>query len=692
MNDEFNKDSMLDLFIFETYQLLEELEHVILDSEKAAGFADSIGEIFRTMHTIKGSAAMMQYTNISELAHAIEDLFFFLREQNPPEINTSKIIDLVLEGVDFIKNELGKVERKEKLDGDPTQLIAAIEEYLGELQAGAGIPQKSKAKKKGKKEIKLEDAAPVENSLPSYQAVIRFEPDCGFEDVQAFALMNNIKSKVSALKSEPEFFIDDEDGIQAIKNNGLKLTFQSGLPEDELLHALQKNAFVDSVTLERAGDQIPTPDKEKKTIDLGETVQPESVPVIRETPKEKETKKQTVRNDLHGTVTKPSFINVSVNKLDVLLDLVGELVISEAMVTHNPELEGLQLDNFYKAARQLRKITNELQDVVMSIRMVPLAATFQKMQRIVRDMSKKLGKDVQLEVVGEETEVDKNIIEHISDPLMHLIRNSMDHGIETAEERRSQNKPETGKITLEAKNAGGDVLIKVRDDGRGLNRDKILEKARANGLVTKPENELTDREIYAFTLLPGFSTKEKVTEYSGRGVGMDVVVKEIEKVGGTVQIDSTPGLGATITLKIPLTLAIVDGMTLSVGKSQYTVATTSIRESFRVKKEDVIVDPDGNEMILIRGICYPLIRLHQLFHIKTEVTEIDRGVVMMVENNEKGLCLFADQLLGEQQVVVKALPKYIKKVKGISGCTLLGDGSISLIMDVPGLIQMTMES
>ncbi|GAE87690.1 signal transduction histidine kinase CheA [Acetivibrio straminisolvens JCM 21531] len=358
------------------------------------------------------------------------------------------------------------------------------------------------------------------------------------------------------------------------------------------------------------------------------------------------------------------------------------------MVTQNPDLEGLQLDNFHKAARQLNKLTNELQDVVMSIRMVPLSMTFQKMNRIVRDMGKKLNKSIELEIIGEETEVDKNIIERISDPLIHLIRNAVDHGLEDAEERVAKGKPPAGKITLEAKNAGGDVWIFVKDDGRGLNREKILKKARVAGLIHKPENELTDKEIYSFIFTPGFSTKDNVTEFSGRGVGMDIVSNNISMVGGTIFVDSVPDNGTIISIKLPLTLAIINGMSIKVGKSRYTIPTISIKESFKVKNEAIITDSEGNEMIMVRGEVYPIVRLHRFYKIDTAVTDINDGIIVMVENDSKVICIFADELLGEQQVVVKALPKYIKKVKGIGGCTLLGDGSISLILDIAGLVDI----
>ena len=356
------------------------------------------------------------------------------------------------------------------------------------------------------------------------------------------------------------------------------------------------------------------------------------------------------------------------------------------MVTQNPDLRGLALENFEKAARQLKKITSELQDIVMSIRMVPLSATFQKMNRIVRDMSKKLEKSVRLQIIGKQTEVDKNIIEHISDPLMHLIRNAIDHGIRILKSQavpKERMKP--GLITLEAKNAGGDVLIIVKDDGKGLDREKILKRARENGLVNRPESELSNRDIYSLIFLPGFSTKESISEFSGRGVGMDVVSKNIGKINGSVSVDSTPDEGTVVTIKVPLTLAIIGGMNIQVGKAIYTIPTISVREAFRPGENDVFEDTEGNEMIMIRGQCYRILRLHRIFKIHTDVTRMHEGILIMVESDNRTICVFADALLGEQQVVVKGLPGYIKNVKGLAGCTLLGNGDISLILDMAQL-------
>lgn len=402
-----------------------------------------------------------------------------------------------------------------------------------------------------------------------------------------------------------------------------------------------------------------------------------------------EAEQKQYNTEIHNVLPTQNIISVSVAKLDKLMDLVGEMVIAEAMVLQNPDLEGLELDNFHKAASQLSKITSEIQDMVMSVRMVPLSATFHRMNRIVRDMCRKLNKEVRLEIVGEETEVDKNIIEHITDPLMHLVRNSVDHGIESADERLLMGKPGYGTLTLEAQNVGSDVHIIIKDDGRGLDKDKILKKTIKNNLLTGNEADMSDFEIYKLILLPGFSTNDNVTEFSGRGVGMDVVAKNIESIGGSISIDSIKNKGTQITLKIPLTLAIIDGMNLQVGKSTFTIPTISIQESFRPTDEKVVADPDGNEMIMVRGQCYPILRLHKFFNIQTNITDLSDGIITMVSQDGKTTCIFSDNLLGQQQVVVKSLPEYIKrykKINGISGCTLLGDGSISLILDINSLV------
>lgn len=678
MANDFSREPMLDMFIFETLQLVEQLEQLVLNSETASGLETSINEIFRIMHTIKGSAAMMMFNNISSLAHSIEDVFYFIRENKPKEINYSKLTDMVLSSIDFIKNEVSKIENGNASDGNATELITGNKAFLEPLKAKSA---KADILKPETTETETNQKFYVSSCKPTlknkYKAVIFFEDGCEMENIRAFSILHNLKDKAEEIEYLPKDIVDNSDSIEIIRKEGFKILFRSELSFEDLEDFFLQTIFLSELKLKPASEEeVLSQPLRKKEISLLDSSE-ENTDMQQG---------QIVEKDSTMISSKQNYISVNISKMDKLMDLVGELVISEAMVTQNPDLKGLVLDNFNKSARQLKKITDELQDIVMSVRMVPLSMTFQKMNRIVRDMSKKLNKEVQLEIIGEETEVDKNIIEHISDPLMHLIRNSLDHGIEPLEKRRTKGKPDIGRITLEAKSSGGDVWIIIKDDGKGLDKEKILKKARTQGLIHKPESELTDKEIYSFILLPGFSTKESVTEFSGRGVGMDVVTKNIESVGGSIIIDSIPDVGSTVSIKIPLTLAIVDGMIISVGKSVYTVPTTSIKESFRLRDEDIIKDTENNEMVFIRGECFPLLRINEAFKVKDSVTKISEGIIMMVENESKGLCLFTDELLGEQQVVVKALPKYIKKVKGIAGCTLLGDGNISLILDIAGLI------
>jgi len=673
---QFINEPMLETFIFETVNQIEQLEQLIISNEKSRNYTQNvINEIFRIMHTIKGSSSMMLFNNISALSHTIEDLFYFLREEKPHDIDSSTLSDLVLEGIDFIKVEVDKIKKGHKADGDAALQSKKISEFLVGLKKNK-VSCKVPVNEKGQNYIDSDESAVI-SGKNAYKISLYFEEGCEMENIRAYSVVHNLRGIAKELHFIPEDIMTDNESAEVIRTEGFTIYLKTDLSYEEMKEFLMQTVFLKELVITKlAFNEADKNFSNKKSIVLEDSE-------IEEPKLQKEEAPTPVA--LHQ-----SLVSVNVNKLDKLMDLVGEMVIAEAMVTQNPDLKGLELNNFQKAARQLEKISNELQDMVMSVRMVPISATFNKMHRIVRDMCKKLNKEAKLKLIGEETEVDKNIIEHISDPLMHLIRNSIDHGIEAPEERISKGKPQSGTITLLAQNAGSDVIITVKDDGKGLNRDKILEKANKHGLLHKPENEMSDKEVFSLIFLPGFSTKDSISEFSGRGVGMDVVVKNIEAVGGSVSVDSTADAGTAINLKIPLTLAIIDGMNIKVGNATYTIPTISIREFFRANEKNVIVDPDGNEMIMVRGRCYTVIRLYEHFKIKTNVTDIPEGIIVMVDNGDDRICIFADELVGQQQVVVKTLPAYIRsirKIRGLSGCTLLGDGSISLILDVAGLTE-----
>ena len=679
-------EQMLDVFIFETEQNVGQLEAIVLESEKSGRYSeDAVNEVFRIMHTIKGSAAMMMFGNLSSLAHGMEDLFFYLREYKPKKVDYSVLSDLVLAGVDFIKAELQKIKGGAGADGDVSPLTGRLEEFLKYLQAENGmIAEGGEEAHKFPETAVREDEIRAER-LSAYEAVLYFDDGCEMESVRAYGVVRQLRGFVDDLYYYPGDILENDDSVEIIRKQGFTVGFSTRKPLREISSILQNTLFLKDLELRAI------------TLEQFKEIKEKGFPEREEAAAKQEAQKAGGKRAGAGggdraedSISLPasSMISVNVAKLDKLMDLVGEMVIAEAMVTQNPDLQGLELENFGQAARQLQKITREIQDIVMSLRMVPLTTTFLKMQRVVRDTSRKVGKEVRLRLIGENTEVDKNIIENISDPLMHLIRNAIDHGLEEPEIREALGKERTGTVTLEARNDGNYVVVSVRDDGRGLDKEKILRKARRNNLLSKPEDELTDKEIYSLIFLPGFSTSEQITELSGRGVGMDVVKKNLESIGGTVAVDSKKGRGTVFTLKIPLTLAIIEGMKINVGNSLFIIPINDIRETVRLTGNKIIVDPDGNEMIMVRDSCYPIIRLSEFYSIPSAATKLEEGVFILTEHDDNKVCFFVDELLGQQEVVVKALPGYLRRrrIRGISGCTLLGDGSISLILDVGGFV------
>lgn len=787
---------MVDMYIFETTSLLEQLDQILMKTESEHSFStEEINEIFRTMHTIKGSSAMMGLDNMSKLAHSIEDMFYVIREENPVISDMNALYDILFSASDLLKAEIELIQEDEYTATDFTPTMQKIEAFAAALKGGTPAPAASAApvaaaaptasapvqasapaassdgdlttvKVVFDDDCKMENLrallvvnkiaedcekleyipADIENNpetakdiiengfivkfkpssdmdidsvigligecsnVRSYEIVERgrtvelvgkisvkvtFEEDCKMENLRALIVINNIKDKCKTLTYEPSDIEENSADAQIIIDNGFMIHFEADDPKG-VIRAINGSPNVKCCEI-LSSDSTPAaaPTAPVQTAPTAAPAQAaaSTAPAAKPAAQPEKKSVEQINNMLgnKGSGAKQSLISVNLNKLDTLLDLVGEIVITEAMVTSNPDLKGLRLDNFQKSARQLRKLNSELQDTVMSIRMVPISGAFNKMTRIVRDMKVKLGKDVDLVFEGEETEVDKSIIDQLNDPLMHMVRNSMDHGIEDhVEDRIARGKPAKGRITLSAYNSSNEVIIVVADDGTGINAQKVVEKAEKNGLLTKPINEYTDKEIYNMIMLPGFSTNDQVTEYSGRGVGMDVVKKNIEKVGGSVSVDSKWGEGSQFIIKIPLSLSIVDGMEVSVGQSIFTIPINSIRESFKVKPNQLIKDTDGKEMIMIRGECFPLIRLYDIYDLEPKTTDLYEGIVILAEAEGKCACIFADELIGEQQVVVKPFSSLLNnfnvKQNGMAGCSILGDGSITIILDVANIL------
>ncbi|MGN1422798.1 MAG: ATP-binding protein, partial [Oscillospiraceae bacterium] len=673
-------EAMLDMYFYETNSLLEQLDEILLRTEQANAFeSEDIKEIFRIMHTIKGSSAMMGFENLSVLAHKAEDMFFVIRENPDVITDVSFVYDLVFQVSDSYKAQIEMIQNNsngeyESLDFSELidKLLKARDALVGETKGEAPAPAAAPAQTAAPA---AEQPAPAKGS-DKVTVRVFFEDGCQMENLRAFLLINTIREECSFLEYTPADVETNAETSKEIIDHGFLITFTAIDNNDFVLKQIESALNVQSYEVisqeaapAAAAELPPEPSQAPAEKPAPEKTPAPAAPAAPAKEQSAVEKAQAAveKAQASGGAQKQNLISVNLAKLDALHDIVGEIITTESMVISNPDLEGLELESFTKAARQLRKLTSELQDTVMSIRMVPLAGVFQKMNRIVRDMRKKLGKEVEFVIEGEETEVDKSIVDSLQDPLMHLVRNCMDHGIEEhAEDRVAAGKPEKGTLKLTAQNASGEVVITVSDDGQGIDPEKIMNKARRQGILTKPESEYTVKEIQNLILLPGFSTNEQVTEFSGRGVGMDVVKANVEKCGGSITVDSKKGEGTSFIIKIPLTLAIIDGMEVTVGDLVFTVPISTIRESFKAESSQILRDTGGNEMIMIRGVCYPILRMHEKFGIETEVTDLEEGILLLVETDNKSVCIFADKLIGEQQVVVKPFPKYLAKynIKG----------------------------
>ncbi|UYO63841.1 chemotaxis protein CheA [Acetobacterium wieringae] len=705
-NYDSGNDSILEMYIFESETLLDQLEEILLQSEDNAELTpDDINEIFRIMHTIKGSSAMMEFDMLAHSAHKLEDLFFVIRENGIKPEDFGDLMDLVLNFSTFLKGEVEKIKNNETLLDENEELTGETDAFLNRIKGLAPeTPEQAQAQamKNQSDDESISLAAAMEEDLfgdinfdevrndddtdhedlvsndekPNLYCIhTRFNEDSQMENIRAFMLVNKLESIGKVSKTVPEQLNNNPEAAGIILKNGFFCHVETSADKETIENIALSILSVKSIEfLDCAQEEIIEPEIEAK---------PEVVETGKKTP-EKVVDANKQKNNVQN------LISVDLNKLDTLMNLIGEIVITESMVFGSVGMEGKRDESFEKASTQLQKLTDELQDIVMSIRMIPISGTFKKMQRIVRDVGKKLKKEVEFITMGESTEVDKTIIDGIADPLMHLVRNAMDHGLESAAERIAVGKNPVGKVILSAQNVGGDIIISVSDDGKGLDPAGILEKAKEKKLLVKPEEEYSEKEILNLIMAPGFSTKETVTEFSGRGVGMDVVKKNIEKVGGSISIESEKGSGTNIFLKIPLTLSIISGMEVLVGEDIYEIPISNIRETFKITANQLIKDPDNNEMVMIRGVCYPLIRLHDIFEDKKCETHIEDGILMLVDSGDTFACLFMDDLIKKHQIVVKPIPKYLNhysiKNSGIAGCTILGNGSISLIVDIPAIL------
>ncbi|MED5371961.1 MAG: chemotaxis protein CheA [Myxococcota bacterium] len=749
---------IVDCFIAESRESLEEAELLLLTMESGEASDEDLAAVFRLFHSVKGSAGFLEFNSVQGVMHVAETLLGGVQAGKYPLDGPT--VDAFCKTMDFLGERLEAIAETYGDEGAEDR-AEELKELLQGRMGGAASPQSKPAPKAdpvsspaggSQRSPELERFAlgvgqEVENiqqflldweskARPNdlakvQQAVVRLagaSESRGYAHLQSyFARLSELATctvdgtipptpeVIRALRQSAEVveealvsvvdgkpYIDDlaglleqlgdiEDGARMdsrVTRLGQLMMDQGLVSHQQLEELLATDQPVGTSAVARgwiSEAQLEALLVEQRSVREGRPIAAPEPVVGAPKPKVAPIRSSAASSDEAKKRTRRKSLRVDVSKLDALMDLVGELIIAETAVTHdntgNPE-------DLEKAMAQLSRVTRSLQDVAMSLRMVPIDDTFKKMLRLVRDVSGKQGKEVQLKISGEETEVDKTVAEVIADPLVHLMRNAVDHGMETPEERARTGKPPVGSLHLQARHQAGEIWITVSDDGRGMDRNKILAKGIEKGLVTPAKAAtMSDTEVFGLVFAPGFSTAAQVTDISGRGVGMDVVKKNIEKVKGRIEVHSELGKGTRFTLRIPLTLAIIEGMLVRVGQGSFTIPLLSIRESVVLRGQEVTRLNSGQEVARIRNELIPVLRLRDFYRLDEGAERVDEGVLVVVEDAGEHLCLFVDELLGQRQTVVKGLSSYLGDIRGLSGCTVMGDGRISLILDVAGVME-----
>ncbi|WP_419787737.1 chemotaxis protein CheW [Pseudodesulfovibrio sp.] len=750
MSDDLNRQ----IFKEEAYDLLSELEGALLELEQSPDDMDLVNQVFRALHTIKGSGAMFGFEDIAEFTHEVESTFDMVRNGDLPV--TPQLCSLALKSRDYIKKMLDSSEQSDVVDPEMMQEIlsglrsiaggtedseegAVEEEASGDALADdATASGDEREPEQGAEAESGEPEAVAPDETHTYQIVLSSREAPSIDSAVLDGLLKEL-SKLGELEVHPPedskgeehvswcirlvapvekdsvhdvFFFTDADIDVKVAEVGVDpelcsvpAVAASAEPETKPekpseasvseTHTKSPEEICEEMGCEnepprlgeilvKTGDVSEEDVKEalKKQRSLGQILKEEG----KVTPEKVESaaKAQAQSRERDASRKKQealSSIRVAADKLDYLVDLVGELVIVQAQIT---QVVSERADPVMIAlAEELERLSDELRDSTLGIRMLPIGTSFSKFKRLVRDLSAELGKEINLTTSGEDTELDKTVIERLGDPLVHLLRNSLDHGIEPPEERVAAGKQPQGLIMLSAEHSGGEVLIRITDDGRGMSPEAIREKAVERGMITR-DTEMTEKELLKLIFEPGFSTAKKVTNVSGRGVGMDVVKRAIDSLRGSIDIDSKPGKGTTLTIRLPLTLAIIDGLQVQVEDGYYVIPLSLVEECVELSRKDVEEDSD-QRILHLRGEIVPYVHLREWFGIEGENPPIEQIVITGVEGSRIGIVV--DTVIGEHQTVIKSLGRVYKDVEGLSGATIKGDGSIALILDIPSLVR-----
>lgn len=644
----FDLSQFYQVFFEEAGEHLASMESLLLALDVADPSMDDLNAIFRAAHSIKGGAGTFGFTDMTEVTHVLETLLDKLRKQ---EMHlTTEMVDVFLQAGDAIAMQLAAHRGEGEVDQNQIKTVCDKLEQLSSAHenpavASSNTAQSAVSKKPGKSKKKEE------------KAVVQVDDDYGFFDADPVP--------AGAAASDDSYGFFDDVAAPADLQDSQGYGFFEGTPQQAAENESQQGYGFFSAP-------PAPPDEKKPLIASDKTVAVEAHPNRRSVDK------------APATSSENTSIRVSIEKVDQLINLVGELVITQAMLAQSASLLDMAaLEQLQSGLNTLERNTRDIQESIMSVRMLPISFVFSRFPRVVRDVAGKLNKQVELKTLGENTELDKALIEKIADPLTHLIRNSLDHGIEMPEKRIAAGKSAHGTITLNAFHQGGNIVIEVSDDGGGLNRGKILSKAKERGLPVS--DTMSDEAVWMLIFEAGFSTADVITDVSGRGVGMDVVKRNIADMGGRVELSSAEGHGTRTTIRLPLTLAILDGMSVGVGGQTFILPLGSIVESLQITDEELKTVSGDGRVLRVRGEYLPLVALHEVFSIREAVTEPKKGIAVIVEAEGKKTALLVDELLGQHQVVIKSLESNFRKVPGMSGATIMGDGKVALILDVMAL-------
>ena len=700
---DFDLTQFYQIFFEEAGENLDQMEHILLDLNLSSANDEELNGIFRCAHSIKGGAATFGFADVAELTHQMESLLDRLRRHEIQPI--PEMVDVLLESADASRSLLARHQAGGQGEAvSTTSLVRRISDLAaGMVPAAAPVPSVQAAPVAPPPPPVALAPAPVSvgggsfpsRSAPSVSGARRLEIRIGpleqvtqadavkelFRDIPGLGTISDLPCNQAQMRL---FLVDTTS-----TDDDLLDLFAFHVSKDQV----HIRSYIQSTETDIAPIAKETPNETSfgvfgESSDASGRGVPAAItpPLAPPAPVPAPAPAAAPKAATQAAQMESTTIRVAVNKVDQLINLVGELVITQAMLAQNSRgLDTAMYQQLLAGLVDLDRNTRDLQESVMSIRMIPMSVVFSRFPRMLRDLANKLGKKVDFVTLGEATELDKGLVEKITDPLTHLVRNSCDHGIEMPADRVTNGKPEHGTITLAASHQGGSIVIEVRDDGRGLSREKILRKARERELDVS--DQMTDSEVWLLIFAPGFSTADVVTDVSGRGVGLDVVKRNISALNGTVEIDSVEGRGMTVSVRLPLTLAIMDGMSVGVGDEVYILPLSSVVESFQVNSDDVSTVAQGAQLVKVRDEYMPVLALEKIFQIPRRDQGRSSTIMVVVEAEGNRVALLVDELLGQHQVVVKNLESNYRKVPNVSGATILGDGKVALILDINGLVR-----